>query len=80
MLGNQASDHFFQMNLPKSARLSRRSVPHSTPRHKTFKTYLNISKQRIERGPGTRLAFYITLQVQWQWQLSMLQWQWVAVK
>jgi hypothetical protein len=31
------------------------SVPHSTPRYKTFKTYLNISKQRIEREPGTRL-------------------------
>jgi hypothetical protein len=31
------------------------SVPHSTPRHKTFKTYLNILKQRIEREPGTRL-------------------------
>ena len=33
----------------------------STARHKTFKTYLNISKQRIERDPGTRLGHTLCL-------------------
>jgi hypothetical protein len=39
--------------LLKSARLSRWSVWHSTPKHKTYKTYFNISKQRTEKELGT---------------------------
>jgi hypothetical protein len=56
MLGNQARDHFLKSGtiLLKSARLSRTAHP---CRHKIHKTYLNISKQRTEREPGTRLRF-----------------------
>jgi hypothetical protein len=33
-----------------------REVFRTAPRHKIYKTYLNISKQRTGREPGTRLG------------------------